>query len=32
VQLVYSFKMDNQPEPGFQKTDRTFTSGLRVAL
>ena len=32
VQLVYSLKMDNRPEPGFQKTDRTFTSGLRVAL
>jgi hypothetical protein len=32
LQVVYNVRIDNRPEPGFGTTDRTFTSGLRVAL
>ena len=32
VKLAYEVRFDNLPEPGFRKTDRTFTAGLQVVL
>lgn len=32
VKLSYAIRYDNLPEPGFQHTDRVFTSGLQVTL
>ena len=32
VKLSYAIRFDNLPEPGFQTTDRVFTSGLQVTL
>ncbi|HEX6644627.1 MAG TPA: DUF481 domain-containing protein [Gemmatimonadales bacterium] len=32
VKLSYAIRFDNLPEPGFERTDRVFTSGLQVTL
>ena len=32
LKVGYVVRFDNQPEPGFEKTDRFLTSGLQVAL
>lgn len=32
LKLAYVVRFDNQPEPGYKKTDRTFTSGLQIAF
>ena len=32
VKVSYAIRYDNLPEPGFQHTDRVFTSGLQVTL
>jgi putative salt-induced outer membrane protein YdiY len=30
LKLSYVIRFDNQPEPGFKKTDRLLTSGVQV--
>ena len=32
VKVSYAVRFDNLPEPGFERTDRVFTSGLQVTL
>ena len=32
LKLSYAIKFDNLPEPGFEKTDRIFTSGVQVTF
>jgi putative salt-induced outer membrane protein len=32
LKLAYAVRFDNQPEPGFRKTDRMFTSGVQVVF
>lgn len=32
LKLSYAIKFDNLPEPGFEKTDRIFTSGIQVTF
>ena len=32
LKLAYAIRFDNQPEPGFKKTDRMFTSGVQVVF
>jgi putative salt-induced outer membrane protein len=32
LRVSYLIRFDNQPEPGFKKTDRIFTTGVQVAL
>lgn len=32
LKLSYAIRFDNLPEPGFEKTDRIFTSGLQVSF
>jgi putative salt-induced outer membrane protein YdiY len=32
VKVAYAIHFDQQPEPGFQKTDRVFTTGIQIAL
>ena len=32
IKLGYVVRFDNQPEPGVEKTDRFFTSGLQIAF
>lgn len=32
ISLSYLIRFDNQPEPGFQKTDRFLTSGIQLSL
>jgi putative salt-induced outer membrane protein YdiY len=30
LKLGYSIRYDKLPEPGFEKTDRVFSSGLQI--
>lgn len=32
LKLSYAIRFDNLPEPGFEKTDRLFTSGIQVTF
>jgi putative salt-induced outer membrane protein YdiY len=32
LKLSYAIRFDNLPEPGFEKTDRIFTSGIQVTF
>lgn len=32
IKLSYAIRFDNKPEPGFKKSDRTFTSGMQIAF
>ena len=32
LKLSYVVRFDNEPEPGFEKTDRTFTTGLQIVF
>jgi putative salt-induced outer membrane protein len=32
LKMVYAIRFDNQPEPGFKKTDRVFTTGIQITL
>ncbi len=32
ITLSYLIRFDNEPEPGFQKTDKFFTSGIQLSL
>ncbi|MGH7658515.1 MAG: DUF481 domain-containing protein, partial [Gemmatimonadales bacterium] len=32
IKLAYAIKFDNQPQPGFEKTDRSFTSGIQIVF
>lgn len=32
LKLAYAIRFDNQPQPGFEKTDRSFTSGIQVVF
>jgi putative salt-induced outer membrane protein len=32
LKASYVIRFDNQPEPGFQDTDRTFTTGLQIVF
>ena len=31
LKAAYRVRWDNQPEPGFEDTDRTFTTGIQIA-
>jgi putative salt-induced outer membrane protein YdiY len=32
LKASYVIRFDNRPEPGFQDTDRTFTTGLQIVF
>ena len=32
LKATYTIRFDNQPEPGFQDTDRVFTTGLQIVF
>ena len=32
LSLSYLIRFDNEPEPGFQKTDKFFTTGIQISL
>ena len=32
LKLSYAIRFDNLPEPGFEKTDRIFSSGVQVTF
>ena len=32
ITLSYRVRFDNEPEPGFQKTDKFFTTGIQISL
>ena len=32
LKLVYAIRFGDQPEPGFKKTDRVFTTGIQATL
>jgi len=32
LKLLYNVKFDNQPEPGFRKTDRIFTTAIQIVF
>jgi len=32
LRLSYVMRFDNQPEPGFKKTDRILTTGVQIAF
>jgi putative salt-induced outer membrane protein len=32
LKAAYLVRFDNQPEPGFKKTDRVFTTGIQITL
>ena len=32
LRVSYLVRFDNQPEPGFEKTDRILTTGVQVAF
>ncbi len=32
ISLSYLIRFDNEPEPGFQKTDKFFTTGIQISL